>query len=266
MAYITHYSASLIISKLDKDSIPFTNYYTKKIDYLSVKDIKSILAFKLLLENPIEYMDLHRRFKSSSSDNFVHVVDSIKPHSFHKTPDCTFLHANFDSIEMPKRFKDSQKREEFERWLDKNRYLIKQDKIRFEELCRQDFGLSKSEIKYATLSNSGSKKIINYSIEELDGQIEELILKGIENNCSIIAIRNIYKLLEGNDSQLDREGLNKKLKMFYNDIIYPTINLLRQRIQISSNPDLNFEENMLKEAGFAHCSVCYADPKEEIIL
>jgi hypothetical protein len=268
-AYVTNSNAKSIIYKLDVDSID-TNQAIYKIDFrwFSNYEVKSLLAFKLLFQNPEEFFKKYKRKKAIDKKEFV--FEGHLP-SHHNTPDCERLLANFFNYKIPDEIKSKGDNAitEFREWFKEHMYLMEDRMDFFLNRMKWKFDL-KERPKVVDYKNSGAEQIESMDLETLEKRIELLIKNAnnfyTSNHKHKVVLdnfgRNSFIWREkkspfNNNTNYTNEQIWEVLKEFEETYKTPIANLLREYYRVKFNPELEFEGCLLEQLGFQPCRKCY---------
>ncbi|HWY35286.1 MAG TPA: hypothetical protein VNX68_11615 [Nitrosopumilaceae archaeon] len=274
MAYITKFSATKIARLLDKTIVDnVTNdYYKKPIAFLSVKDVKDMLAFKKLLGHSEDFIkDIYNK----TIDTKTYVFES-QP-SFHSDSKCKYLHSDFENIYLPEKIKSQgdQKINQFRSWCREKKYLRDRDKEAFKAMCCLTFGLLPEELEDVKGKNSDIHQEQNYKLEDLEEKINKILFEADDYSNSSEKTQVILKKFKEynylridkypfhNSTKYSTEEVRNILSHQYDNYISPTVALIKEWLRISLNPELKFEGRLLTQLGFKPCSFCNNETEKE---
>jgi hypothetical protein len=265
--------------------------YKKAIYFLSRVEINRILSIKQFLINSEDGMV---KFTGSGfiEDTYNYIHEESHHAKYHKDCQCKGLRSIFKDLVIPVEIKYKEGSEEldylriqqFRNWFKQKEItdLYYSDVKRFIEKLQVKFQLVNPP-KPVELGNSDIQKISNYSEEELEKKIDELICKASnfynqsEMNREILVKNNFSKKTyyvtskKYKDQNLSIEGKNYSneeirdvLTEFYRMIKKPIIDLLIDYWIIKLNPSLNFNENILEQLDFESCKLCSHSPNNQL--
>jgi len=237
-----------------------------RIDFLwfGNYEIKEILAFKLLYEDPDSFFKQYK--KREPIDTKRYVFEGKKP-AYHKLFNCPRLTSSFTNVRIPEeiRKRGDEEIEKFRKWFKENSYLIESArKDIFYERLRLRFRLTSNpeEVDY---DNSGVESHESMELEELDLRIERIISNANDfylrsyKNTSILdnfgKISFIYKNRKppySNNTNYSNEEIWEVLKDFEENYKIEIKHLLKEYYRIKYNPELEFSGILLGQLGLQH--------------
>lgn len=277
-AYITNSNAKSIVYNLDISSIDTSKeIFRIAFKWFSEYEIRGLLAFRLLFENPELFFQQY--VKRKPIDNKQYIFEGKLP-SYHSNPNCGRLLSKFHNYKIPEEIKilGDEKINEFRRWFVENMDSYEKDPNFFVERMRMRFNLEKRP-EVVNYDNSGIETIENLNLEELDKAITskineaEFFYKSSEKNKIILdnfgKFAFIYKerkTPKNNNTNYSNEEIWDVLQKFEQEYKGPIIKLLREYYRVKYNPEIKFEGKLLEQLGFNLCSQCLNDankPKSE---
>jgi hypothetical protein len=160
---------------------------------------------------------------------------------------------------------------EFRKWFLENIDLLKTDEVETFIFKMQAKFLITREINPNSIdySNSGSEEIINYSVQEIENQIDDILRAAGRFFCDNPALQNVIRrfqkltflaYVEGNiytnDSGLNDKELKDFLRMYDAKFKKPVKELLLHYYRLLFNPDMTFSDTLLDKMGFRPCGNC----------
>lgn len=267
-AYITKSNAKNIIFNLDVSVIDIQKeIFRIEFKWFSGYEIRSILAYRLLFENPNLFFQKYLKKKAIDTKQYIF---ANKLPSYHSNENCERLLSKFLNYKIPDEIKEQgdEKIMEFRAWFIENIESFEKDPVFFAERLRMRFNL---EIRPEVVNyeNSGVQTFNNLNMEELD----KLIVKKIENSESFynqseknkIVLDNfgkcafLYKekkVPTSNNTAYSNQEIWEVLKEFDTEFKEPLISLLREYYRVQYNPEMKFEGQLLEQLGFLHCNQC----------
>jgi len=284
--FITKRNLDRIISKVDSSVIKDFSLYDRKINFLSEKEIIELLKVKSVLSNREEiqiYKHVEEDNEEVNDDNFVFLYKK-RPPSYHNTPNCERLNADFVNYKIPKsiitnarkkavkrRFNVKQEQElinrdkhNFRTWFNENIKLIEEDENSFVTKMQAQFMISDG-VEEVRIANTGNYKFTNINLDQLVKAIDTHINKANEfirryNNRGIIYLFNSVssekELEESNNTNLSDQELEIFYKQYDLQFKKPIKELLKQYYMVKFNPNLSFDGKLLDQLGFKPCSHC----------
>jgi hypothetical protein len=266
--------------------------YNKPIYFLSQVERNNILSIKQFLINSD---DKFVKFKGSGyiEDSYSYVHEISHHAKYHTDCNCKGLKAIYKDLEIPVEIKykqgngelDFTRIWEFRNWFKQPEItnLYHNNINRFIERLQLRFNLINPP-KPIEIANSDVQKVSNYSEQEIEIRIDELIKKasGLYNKSEMyrdVLVKNNFskKTYYVTSKKYKTENLyipgkeysNDEIRMviaeFYNNIKKPIIDFLIDYWIIKLNPSLNFKENILEQLEFKACKICSANVIEPII-
>lgn len=266
MVYITRNKADSILRCTSTKMEMVGEVYPKKLYMFTSKELKYLLRYKTLMENPDGYFASFKAL-TKKKDSYTFVNEKSKP-SYHKDINCECLKASFTNYIIPESIQaeGAKKCREFRKWFRENEELLEEDASKFSELLKEKYGLS--ELQKVEKDNTGIVQFIDLSVEELEKEIDELLA----STGKFIHRKNVLPILKtyGNYYHKVKEGYtipeittthtNKEivdvLLEYKNQYKKPLENLLKTYFRAKYNPDLKYNESILKQLGFSPCRHC----------
>lgn len=275
-AFITNSNAKSIVYNLDVNTIDVEGeIFRIEFKWFSIYEVKGLLAFKLLFEDPEKFFQQYKKRKAIDTKQYI--FEGKLP-SYHLKPNCERLLSRFHNYKIPDEIKaqGDGKIAEFRLWFAENMDSLEKDPAFFLERMRMRFNLSvRPEV--VDYENSGVETVENLNLEELDKRISELIENA--NHFYISDLKNttilnhfgkfafIYRTRKSpnpNNSGYSDEEIWKVLQKFDNTYKTPIITLLREYYRIKYNPEIKFEGKLLEQLGFQPCNQCENDYYREL--
>jgi len=271
MAYITISNSRRIIAKQKieplydiQESIYKKNiYFFNKREEAILKGIRELLRdsnnFMVKYYNPIVVYD-----------SFRYLYPESKP-AYHKDSSCEMLNSNFHNIEVPIPIVDKGKEEviKFREWYKKSNF--KEDDIKDYIYKLQIAFPYVGEINPRTIEhkNSGIEVKDNYSLEELEERIDELLRAAgayFNNNPNLQSIIRRYQKwaflgyvsgpINNNESNLNDHELKAFLRNYDEAYKKPVKDYLEEYYKVKFNPEMSFDNTLLNQLGFKPCGYC----------
>jgi hypothetical protein len=257
--------------------------YKKAIYFFSKVEINRILSIKQFLINSEDELI---KFTGTGfiQDSYNYIHEESHHAKYHKDCQCKGLRSIYKDLEIPVEIKykagseqlDYYRIQEFRTWFKQREItdLYYKDIKRFIERLQLKFKLVNPP-KPVEIGNGDVQKISNYSEQELEKKIDELINKAsifysqsemnreilVKNNFS----RRTYYLTSKkyrdealciSGTSYSNEDIRNVLTEFYTKIKKPLIDLLIDYWIVKLNPNLNFNENILEQLDFVACKLC----------
>ncbi len=273
MAYITTSNSKKLVKTLNDATLYEieTSIYKKEIYFFNKKEIAILKGIREFIRDP-ENFRLKYYTPIVIKDSYMYVYPEKQP-AYHKDDSCQRLKSNFINFYIPEeiRQRGNEAIIEFRKWFDENKHFLEEDAKNFTYKMQAKFFI-KTEInpKSIELPNSGYKVFDNYSLEEVERQIDNLLKAAgsyyRENPDKQHLIRRFQKLtflayvygdIYNNDSGLNDSDLKKFLKMYDEDFKIPVKELLIEYYRLLYNPDMTFSDTLLDKLGFKPCASCF---------
>ena len=257
--------------------------YKRAIYFLSKVEINRILSIKQFLVN-----SKNELFKFTGNgfiqDSYNYIHEESHHAKYHKDCQCKGLKSIYKDLEIPVEIKyilgseeiDYSRINEFRAWFKQKEIseLYYRDQNKFIDKLQIKFQLSNPP-RPVELGNGEIKRVANYSEQEIENKIDDLIKKASsfynqsEQNRDILVRNNFSKKtyyitsskyrkeeLYIDGSMYTNEEIRKVIAQFYTKIKKPIIDYLIDYWIIKLNPTLNFNENILEQLQFESCKLC----------
>lgn len=267
-AYITSHNAHKIVTRNNFKNIKLSGeVYKYKLYLFSQHDENSLLAIQELFKNPEKYFnEIYDPMVVFDSKKFIYKEQQP---AYHTSDDCQRLHSDFTNFELPKEIidKGESEIERFRTWFIENRYLL-EDPVAFAFRLKMAFNIEYNP-KAINYENSGLSEHKNYSIKQLENEIDSLIKEAgkyyyaNEKNTSILKIFGKYSGCAYSDNPLynnytgySDDEVKSFLKAYHSRFKLPLKKFLIEYYRIKFNPDLKFAETYMEVLGFKKCGAC----------
>lgn len=267
-AYITSHNAHKIVTRNNFKNIKLSGeVYKYKLYLFSQYDENSLLAIQELFKNPEKYFnDIYDPMVVFDSKKFIYKEQQP---AYHTSDDCQRLHSDFTNFELPQEIIDRGETEieRFRTWFIENRYLL-EDPVSFAFRLKMAFNIEYNP-KAINYENSGFSEHKNYSLEQLENEIDSLIKEAgryyydNEKNTAILKIFGKYSGCAYSDNPLynnytgySDDVVKYFLKEYHTRFKVPLKKLLIEYYRIKFNPDLKFAETFMEVLGFRKCGTC----------
>lgn len=281
MAFITKANYKKILRKVDLSQIGEIagTVYKKPIYYLSKNEEKYLLLMQALVKDPEKFaVEFYKPVLNK--DTFTYVYESEQPPSYHLNKSCDRLNSTFKNFIIPfeikARVRERGEGEEIEKtetkrfraWFQKWFELFQTDTEAFLKKLDIDWNIQR-KLSEVEMLNSGLKDIENYSLEQLEKDIDNIIREAgrffVNNPDKQAILRRFQRLtflayfdkeIYNNDTGLSDDELKGFLRMYDEKYKKPTQKLLIEYYRVKYNPDLSFEGKLLERLNFRQCTVC----------
>lgn len=267
-AYITSHNAYKIVNRNNFKNIKLSGeVYKYKLYIFSQYEENSLLAIQELFKNPAKYFnEIYNPMVVFDSKKYVYKEQQP---AYHTSTDCPRLHSDFSNFELPEEIKErgDAEIERFRAWFVENRYLL-EDPVAFAFRLKMAFNIEYNP-KAINYENSGFSEFKNYSLEQLEKELDILIKEAgryyyaDQKNTAILKIFGKYSscaysenpLYNNNTGYSDLE-VKKFLKEYHTRFKLPIKKLLIEYYRVKLNPSLEFAETYMDALGFRKCGTC----------
>lgn len=272
MAYITISNARRIIKKIDIKDLKNLDYplYKWDIYFFNKLEVKQLLNLKEFLLNSKKYNNNIEVYnKIQVKDSFKYVFSESQP-KYHKSSSCSRLQSHFKNFEIPDAIRNRGQQEilKFRTWFKQNKHIQDESTKKFIEKLQISFPyVGEINPKSIEFENTGMTTIKNYSLSELEKNIDDLLRAAgrfYKENQKVIGLYQrktflAYKdaPIENNETGLDDFELKYFLKSYDKQFKEPVKHLLEEYFRVLHNPELEFDGNLLENLGFSPCRSCY---------
>ena len=267
-AYITTHNAQKIISRNNFKDIQLSGeVYKHKLYIFSKNEENSLLAIQELFKNPEKYFnEIYNPMKVVDSKKYIYKEQQPAYHTSNK---CDRLHSDFTNFELPLEIieRGEAEIERFRAWFIENRHLLEQPDafvMRLELAFKIKY--NRKAINY---ENSGFSEFKNYSLEQLEKEIDSMIKEAgryyyaHEKNTTILKVFGKFSGCAFSENPLysnytgysDRE-VKSFLKDYHMTFKVPLKKLLIEYYRVKLNPKLEFAETFMDAIGFKKCGAC----------
>ena len=271
MAYITLNNLRKISRNIIADkSFETEAIYKNEIYFFNAFEKKQLSALKSLIENPSELISSFYTPINGYVDKQKYVFEEEgQTNAYHSRQDCRLLHNPYTNVKLPVGLKEAGVTiKDFRKW-------FTNDMKRHFELKKYDVIIAAVKFKYGvtvhqndfiTFENSDSTFVNNYSLTELEQDIDKRIKSAgryYYDNISILKPFSLktylaYKeeIIEDNETGLSDQDLKIFLKDYDKRFKEPVKTLLIEWYKIKFNPEMHIEGSLLEQLNFKPCSCC----------
>lgn len=267
-AYITSHNVQKIINRNNFKDIQLSGeVYKHKLYIFSKNEENSLLAIQELLKNPEKYFnEIYNPMVVFDSKKYIY---KEKQPAYHTSNSCERLHSDFTNFELPIEIieRGEAEIERFRAWFIENRHLLEQPDA-FVMRLELAFKI-KYNPKAINYENSGFSELKNYSLEELEKEIDSLIKEAgryyyaAEKNTSILRIFGKYSSCAFSDNSLYNNTTGYSdyevkffLKNYHMKFKVPIKKALIEFYRVKLNSKLEFAETFMDALGFKKCGAC----------
>ncbi len=263
--------------------------FTKPIYFLSTFEKQKLLLIKKFLMDPENfYIEYYKPVLGEDTYKYVYETEQLP--AYHLDSSCDKLLSDFTNFEIPfeikanireKALKEGKTEKEikilitsyvnlFRRWFKLNLSLYRNEPEKFLKKLEVRWNV-KRNIKEIERENSGIQKVENYSLSELEEEINNVLRAAgrffNENTDKQQIIRRFQKLtflaytdkgIINNNTGLSDAKLKAFLKEYDRKFKKPVRELLIEYYRVKYNPDLSFEGKLLEKMNFKPCGHCCA--------
>lgn len=271
MAYITIANANGIVFGSDLESIDVSReVYKIPIHFFNRYERNALLAIQELLEDPQKYFD-SVYVPHNPVDSLKYVYEGLAP-CYHKYSCCPRLASDYLNYEIPEeiRKKGNDTVLEYRKWFKSVTHLLedKQDQLRVRLFNR--WGIK--ELNIITRNNSGVTIVENFTIEEIETEIDNLIKSAgrfyYNNQKNKIILGRFSKRthlaykeddIPDNDTEYSSSEIKELLLYFDSEFKKPTKKYLLEYYRLKLNPEIEMDGSFLECLGFKQCGYCHKD-------
>lgn len=300
MAYITKANLNRIIKKTDINEIINIfgklegEVYKSPIYFFNKWEVHELLIMQYILKDFKKFVyEIYKPVELEDTLRFV--FESLQPPSYHTNKNCERLLSDYKNFPVPEEIREralekakKERKNEietenlifdsvnnFRAWFKKYIDIFNSDPDEFLILLDRRWNIQR-RIEEIELKNSGAEDFGDYSLNEIERKIDELLKESrrlyVKNNDKQDIIRRFQKrtflaykdepIPDNTTGLLDSE-LKDFLKTYDETYKTPSKKLLREYYRKSFNPDLIFEGDLLKSLGFVQCRSCDKPPKNQ---
>lgn len=271
MAYITISNSKKLIRQLDEVKLDCITerIYKKDIFFFSRRESANLKGIRELFRD-LEKFVLVFYVPIEVVDTFRYVFPENQP-AYHKNGTCLRLNSNFINIEIPAVIREKGPDEvmKFREWYTKTDFKVDDPKDYIYKLQLKFPYVGEINPNTIDYKNSGVELKKNYSLEDLEKEIDDLLSKAdsyFEDNPNIRDLIYRYQkltflgyidgALRNNSSGLIDEELKAFLKSYDQTFKAPVKERLVEYYRIMFNPEMEFEGRLLEKLGFRPCNAC----------
>lgn len=280
--YISISNYKRIIRKFDSNQFKdiVGELYKKPVECFSKKEVTELLALQKLMQDPDGFISVYRRL-NIEPDTHTYIYESTKP-KYHENEKCDLLNSNFRNFEIPVEIRiedtnntdmarqiNSDSVNEFRKWFKINRILFDTNLPKFTQLFQIKYKDIPVNFKSIEINNSGIISQDNFSLEELEYKIDELLLGSINFTKTYKEDRILYSFspkctykgyneeaLRNNTTGFSDEEVKEVLRNYAKKVKKPLKRFLLTYYMIKFNPDLGFSGYFLESLNFKTCEKC----------
>ncbi len=269
MSYITVANAKRIINQTDIKSLDIQGeLYKRRIYFYNKFEKNLLLSFRELFKDAEKYFS-EIYVKVHNVDSFKYVYEGHAP-AYHSALDCSKISAVYENYKIPDEIADQGKDEvlKFRKWFNENKEHLNNPEI-FVMHLKMRWGIETNP-KAIQYKNTGYYKLENYSIEELEEKIDDLLTEAVQYYKSSERATAVLKKysratflayrpgrLENNDTGYSDKEIKEILMEYDERFKRPLSVMLIEYYKVSFNPDLELNGFLLESLGFKRCSYCH---------
>lgn len=272
MPYITISNSKKIVRTLSEISLDQieTAVYKKDIYFLNKKERAMLKGIREFLRDPDNFSTQYYK-PLVITDSFKYVYPESYP-AYHKDNSCERLKSNFINFEVPFEIIDRGEIEvkKFRVWFNEHKNLLETDVNKFIEKMQAMFRITR-EINPKSIehSNSGTEEVKNYSILDLENQIDDILREAarfykdnpdkqqiIKRFGKLTFLAYVHGNIYTNDSGLNDDELKEFLRSYDEKFKKPVKDLLLEYYRLLHNPDMTFTGTLLDKFNFRPCGHC----------
>jgi hypothetical protein len=276
MAYITIANANSIIFKSDLKQVDLKKQlYKIPIYFFNNYEKNALLAFQELLSDPERYFtEIYKPYRAI--DTYTLVFEGRLP-AYHNDPSCIRLNSDFENYEIPQEIQSqgTNKVQEFRLWFSQVMHLLEDRPDAFVARMQAKWGIL-TNVNAIVLENSGNTHVENYSIEDLEPEIDTCIKSAgrfyYRDGKTKTILRQYSKYaslwkkedpLKNNHTGYSDTEVKALLKYYDETFKKPLKRNLMEYYRLKLNPDIQMEGYLLERLGFRACSKCHYTKVQE---
>jgi hypothetical protein len=271
MSYITVANVKRIIEQTDIKSLDIQgDLYKRRIYFYNRFEKNRLLSFREFFKDAEKYFS-QIYVQVHNVDSYKYVYEGHAP-AYHKTLDCSKISSVYENYKIPAEIVEKGKEEvlKFRTWFKENKEHLDNPEV-FVMRLKMRWGIETNP-QAILYKNTGYHKLENYSIEELEEKIDDLLSESVQyykaNERNTVILKKYsratflaYKAekLEDNDTGYSDKEIKEILQEYEEKYKRPLSTLLIEYYKVSLNPKLELNGLLLDALGFRRCSHCHKD-------
>lgn len=267
MPYITNFHSELATTNLKVNKLELVeDEVLSRVKVLSKEEKLQIFAYKKLLANDEDLIQIYKPL--SGKKTYKYASHSVP--CYHNNPNCDLLRNNYTSYTIPKAvlMEGEEAKAKYRKWFKENKELLESDADTFYAKLKEEFNVTE-KLKPVRFENSGITEVDNYTPEDIEAKLEEVITRydtyisdaATAKAISLNSEKAKYlvgagtKYVKYAETGLSSEVVIAILKK-YLAIKKETIKYLQMYYRVQLNPELSLGEKILDGLGFTACPKC----------
>lgn len=271
MSYITVANVKRIIEQTDIKSLDIQgDLYKRRIYFYNRFEKNRLLSFREFFKDAEKYFS-EIYTKVHNYDSYKYVYEGNAP-AYHKSLDCSKISAGYINYKIPDEIANQGKAAvlKFRKWFKENKEHLDNPEV-FVMHLKMRWGIETNP-KAIQYKNTGYHKLENYSIEELEEKIDDLLTESVQyykaNERNTVILKKYSRAtflayrtekLEDNDTGYSDKEIKEILQEYEEKYKRPLSTLLIEYYKVSLNPKLELNGLLLDTLGFKRCSHCHND-------
>jgi hypothetical protein len=243
--------------------------YKRPIFIFSDRERMRLMAVKSFFEDTDGFINSFWQPATWGQHPYYVFEDEQPVYHLHKS--CSFLHADYNNIEIPAHIRNCGDAEiaRFKKWAEINKSVFLQHPERFKLMVCNEFNIKPQELNLIFFKNSGAVGVVNENCNAISIRIDTIIRAAgrfyyaCPKNTAILRQYQKWATLgyETKPLHSNRTGYPdnevKELLRYYNETFKkPLKKLLISYFCIRYNPELNFSGYLLEQLGLRCCEAC----------
>lgn len=255
--YITKSNFQNLVFQKANDKRSFEDLYKTDLStILTVPELALLQVFKDAYEHPEDFLT-HYKKRKAPVDTKKWVFEGSRP-AYHCNLQCERLNSAYLNLEIPEeiRYKGDEEIRKFRAFTKEHISLLTNDEARFLIKLELRFGL-KNPPQSVKKDNSSSNLVENYSLEELEQEIDSLLVDAEKFRHSSESVRKIINDKGYGTNRLKEASVEgHPLNLWHNKYKQPLKSRLQEYFKVKLNKELKFEGKLLDQLGFVSCKSC----------
>lgn len=257
-----------------------TAIYKKDIYFFNRKEKAMLKGIREFLKDPDNFSAQYYK-PIIVKDSLRYVYPENQP-AYHKDNTCSRLQSNFINFEIPEEVREKGETEikRFRDFFAEHKHLLESNIQEFIEKMQARFFITREiNPKSIDYSNSGNEEVKNYSVQDLENEIDEILRQArkfyrdnpdkqeiIKRFGKMTFLAYVHGDIYKNETGLNDAGLKDFLRAYDEKFKKPVKFFLVEYYRLLHNPDMTFTDTLLDKLGFRKCGHClgenYFEPKD----
>ncbi|SFT14403.1 hypothetical protein SAMN05660206_1157 [Sphingobacterium wenxiniae] len=250
-----------------------TAIYKKDIYFFNRKEQAMLKGIREFLKDPDNFSTQYYK-PIIVKDSLRYVYPENQP-AYHKDNTCPRLQSNFINFEIPEEVREKGENEikRFRAFFAEHKHLLESNIKAFIEKMQARFFITREiNPKSIDYSNSGNEQVKNYSVQDLENEIDEILRQAgkfytdnpdkqeiIKRFGKMTFLAYVHGDIYKNDTGLNDSDLKEFLRAYDEKFKKPVKNFLVEYYRLLHNPDMTFTDTLLDKLGFRKCGHCLGE-------